>query len=79
MDFYKPNSYYEYKGLDISAKTGLDNVLVNSLLITRRDFYNYYLKGITRNVNDEANYMSVLIEENYKDAVINRYQNLFTR
>lgn len=79
MDFHKPNSYYEYKGLDISAKTGLDNVLVNSLLITRRDFYNYYLKGIIRNVNNESNYMSMLIEENCKDSIINRYQNLFTR
>ncbi len=79
MDFHKPNSYYEYKGLDISAKTGLDNVLVNSLLITRRDFYEIYLSGIAKNVNDRTNYISILIEERYKDSIITKYQNLFIR
>jgi len=79
LDFYKPNSYYEYKGLDISAKTGLDNVLVNSLLITRRDFYEIYLSGIAKNVNDRTNYISILIEERYKDSIITKYQNLFIR
>lgn len=79
MDFHKPNSYYEYRGLDITAKKGLDNIVVNSLLITRRDFYNDYLKVITRNVNYEANYISMTINENCKDDIINIYQNLFIR
>lgn len=79
MDFYEHNSYYEYKGLDITVRKGLDKILVNSLLITRKDFYNYYLKNITKNVSNKSNYMSLLIEENDKDAIINRYQNLFTR
>ncbi len=79
MDFNKPNSYHEYKGLDISNRNGLDNILVNSLLITRRDFYNYYLKGITRNVNEDSDYMYILIDDNCKDYINYTYQNLFLR
>ncbi|TSA30740.1 MAG: hypothetical protein D4R68_00175, partial [Ignavibacteriales bacterium] len=79
MDFYKTNSYYEYKGPDISAKMGLDNILVNSLLITRRDFSDNYLSGITKDVKDKTKCIPLLIEEKFKDSIISKYQNLFTR
>ena len=79
MDYYKPNSYFEYSGLNITSKEGMNNVLVNSLLISRRDFYNYYLNGIVKNVNDDANYISILIDEKCKNAIMSKYQNIFMR
>lgn len=79
MDYYKPNSYFEYSGLNITSREGIDNVLVNSLLITRRDCYNNYLNAIVKNVNEDANYISILIDEKCKNAIMSKYQYLFIR
>jgi len=79
MDYYRPNSYYEYNGLNITAKKELDTVLLNSLLITRSDFYNAYLKSAVTNVSRKTDYIYLLVEENKKEILLHKYQNLFVR
>lgn len=79
MDFYHPGTIIDYKGLNVSVKRGMYDLLKNSLLITRRDFFETNLKLLINNEFVLGKFVSVKIPAWNEQQIFNLYQNLFLR
>ncbi|MHB9041600.1 MAG: hypothetical protein ACYC4T_13175 [Melioribacteraceae bacterium] len=79
MDFYNNDAIIDYKGLDVSAKHGMCDLLKNCLLITRRDFFETKLKFLTNNELVHGEFVSMKIPTLDNQLIFNLYQDLFLR
>lgn len=79
MDLLNKNHFVEYLGIDISVKDSLSDVFTNSVIITRKEFYEKYLSELSHAVFIGNNYSSVEVEEKNNVDLVETYYKLFLR
>ena len=79
MDYYLEDSFIEYKGLGIAVRKGMKDRLKNTLLITRKDFFE---SEIRKHLIDELilkKFVSAKINDYSETQLYDLYSNLFLR
>ncbi len=78
MDMFKKNYFVLYKGMDIFVKDGLEDILQQSVLITRKDFFDIKLSRYFRN-KQYKDYLLLTDLQNDFTRLFNDYNLLFLR
>jgi hypothetical protein len=79
MDYYLEDSFIEYKGLGIAVRKGMKDRLKNTLLITRKDFFESEVRKYLIDELILKKFVSAKIDDYSETQLYNLYSNLFLR
>ncbi|MEW6193769.1 MAG: hypothetical protein AB1521_01265 [Bacteroidota bacterium] len=79
MDQFKKNYFVFYNGIDIEVKQGFYDVIKESILITRKDFYDKELSNYLKKFSSYGNIIRIDDEKVGSIDIIQKYDSLFLR
>lgn len=79
IDLLNKNHFVEYLGIDICVKDELREVFKNSVIITRKEFYEKHLSELNSGTYTTDNFTSVEVEAEDNMDLLNTYYELFLR
>jgi hypothetical protein len=79
MDLLCKNHFVEYTGIDIAVKNNLDGPLLNSVVITRKEFYERHLSELNTMVYNTNNFSLIEVDKKNDVELVNIYYRLFLR